>query len=212
MSIDEERGNKGLVIILIVLFLVIIGLTAGIVVLRLNNGNDDGTSSMTEAEYYGEPVISEEQDKQIKDYQETYDKVIKEARERIVGDAVAEETILEVYSPTIDGYLADGDYSDAQTFILLRHEALVQYGYKKKAMDLLISMDYSIIPEHIQNRYYKRIVALATELGESETVSKYQALVDETAEAAREAGEASKAFTEKMMNETGPMLKHKEGE
>ena len=197
MSIDEERGNTGLVIILIVLFLVIIGLTVGIVVLRLNNGNDDGASSVTEAEYYGEPVISEEQDKQIKDYQETYDKVIKEARERIVGDAVAEETILEVYSPTIDGYLADGDYSDAQTFILLRHEALVQYGYKKKAMDLLISMDYSIIPEHIQNRYYKRIVALATELGESETASKYQVLVDETAEAAKEAGEASRRLQKK---------------
>ncbi|MBR2994610.1 hypothetical protein IKF32_01700 [Candidatus Saccharibacteria bacterium] len=192
----NTSNNVGLITVLVILVLVIVGLVVGIVLVKNNTGG--GEEPQEEEVWTDSTEMTEEEKMKHDQFIATYNEIAKKAEELYSHESVSAEEIMNLYTPTIKAYLDKGDFADAQTFILLRNENLIDRNYKKEALDALTSIDYSIFPEVMQNRYYNRIIKLASELNETDVVNKYQVLADKTKAAAEEASKASAEWAEKM--------------
>ncbi len=194
ISDGEKRANNGgLVVVLIILVAIIIGLLIGVLVLYINRGENEPTNEETKT---ASTMTTDEDRAAFEDYINRFNEVSAKANALYNRESVLASEILDVYGPTIDYYLSRNDYSNAQTFILLRTDDLMKYNYKKEAMDTLTSIDYSFFPKAIQNRYYHRIVSIANGLGEDEVASKYQKLANDTEAAVEEAKRQSREWQE----------------
>lgn len=196
----KTSNNAGLIVILVVLVLIIVGLVVGIIVVKNNEGGESEEPSKEEV-WTDSTEMTDEEKAKHEQFNETYNEIVKKAEELYSHDSVSAEEIMNLYTPTIKSYLDQNDYADAQTFILLRNSNLIERGYKKEALDALVSIDYSIFPEVIQNRYYNKIINLASELNKKEIADKYQVLADNTKAAAEAASKASAEWAEKMRSQ-----------
>ncbi len=190
---EKRADNGGLIVVLFILVTIIIGLIICVLLLHINKGKNEPTNEETKI---ASTMTTDEDKIAFEDYINRFNEVSVRANTLYDRGSVLANEILDVYGPTIDYYLSRNDYSNAQTFILMRTDDLMKYNYKKEAMDTLINIDYSFFPKAIQNRYYHRIVSIANGLGEDEVVSKYQKLANDTEAAVEEAKRQSQEWQE----------------
>jgi hypothetical protein len=195
----KDRVNQVLILILSILLLVGVGLAIGNIILvnhsnpntpSQDNAQSDVTTSTT-------PMTEEEQAK-FNHFQNQYKEITEAANAILSKEDVVASDILEIYNPVINQYLNEGDYSDAQIYILWRNDNLLSKGFKKEALDALKSVDWSIFPDNLKHRHYQKIVDLAKEIGDNETVAEYEALVASTPGMTDEQKKAAAERMEKM--------------
>lgn len=167
--------NKGLVVLLGVLGIVIIGLVVGIVAVNLRWDN--------EATVVNEDDKAEELADEYVAYVEDYGIVREKAQELLRQDPVDVDAIIRLYSEHIEYNIASGSYGRASSYMLAEMDDLVAGGFRKEALGVLTSMDFDIFDKPERYRWYSEIIALAEELGDNETVRMYDSLRQEVKEA-----------------------------
>lgn len=176
--------NKSLVILLCVLIVAIVGLGIGIGVVMLNSKEEVAVEDKSTEE---EGIVSTATLEQIETYEafrQEYDAVLAETQRLLSENPVDTVAIRELYTEAMSGYMNAATYGNVQDLMIAEYDSLISGGFKEEALDALVSVDFSIFPESVQNRWYNKIVDLAQELGNVDLVAKYQQLADMTKEAA----------------------------
>lgn len=171
---EAKSGNKGLVILLCVLAVVIVGLGVGISVVMLSNRESGGVVVENE-----DQVLEEET--AYYEYADDFAAVLAEADELLRQNPVNVEAIKLLFREPIDRYLENGDYTDivrAATYVTAETQKMLSGGFEREALDELLRIDLSVFNKPEQYRQYMTVIDIAGNLGEDAIVSEYKILAD----------------------------------
>lgn len=163
--------NKGLVVLLGMLGVVIVGLAVGIAIVSMNKGeevviNDENEDEISYQEYL--------------DYVEEYDIVQTEADRLLNEDPVDITAVVNLYSKYIDENLANNEIDRASSYMYAEYESLLASGFKEELLSVMTARDYGVFDEPEQYRWFIKIIDLGRELGRDDVVVEYEPLATKT--------------------------------
>lgn len=171
---ETKSGNKGLVILLCILVVMIAGLGVGLVIVMLNGGEKEAA------------VIGEEPMEEV-EIAETNPEAAAATRVFVAGQEAIEMKATELLnqaSPDMDGirqlyagpyaeFVANGEISYAYSYLMSELNLYYENGYKEAALDLLTSTDLTIYDDTLQWIFCDAVIRLANELNKQSVLSDY---------------------------------------
>lgn len=181
---QKKKNNKWLVVVLCALVVLIVGLVIGIITVNNNRAaEEDDQNSVGDDVIYFDTNMDGEELAEYNEYMDYYNEVRARVREIMNADSVDVGAVMKLYTEAITKYAARNGFSEVQAFVQAEKEDLLDGGFKREALDAMISVDYSYFPEPAQHRIYNDIIDLAKELGDAAVVAKYEPLAEATKEA-----------------------------
>lgn len=188
---QKKKNNKWLVVVLCALVVLIVGLVIGIIIVNNNRVAEESSQNSTSDDViYFDTNMDGDELAAFEEYMDYYNETRAKVKDLMNADPVDVGAVMKLYSEAITKYSVSDGYSEVQAFVLAEQEDLLSGGFKKEALDALISVDYGYFPEPAQHRIYNDIIDLAKELGDEAVVAKYEPLAEATREAFESSDEA----------------------
>lgn len=178
MDNEQGRNSRVLVGILCGLTLLIVILTVGVVVIKVNNG--DGRIGEEELEVTEEDLIEgetmEDARKRIStgaELEKNKNEIEKKVSELLEADDVDVDAVNELYNDGIEKAIQLDRKDYAVELILSRKEAFLSKNMKREALDAMIAVDVEMFDNVEKYYYYSEIIELAEEINDKELVAHY---------------------------------------
>lgn len=182
-----SNNNKPIIATLIVLCVAIIGLTAGIVYYNLTKQPSQDTQeapTQTQTNNTNSGTSTTEQIASMEDFQADYSNLTSTTEELLNQTPANAAEAQSLYSQYAEKYLAQGDTYYAYSILLSGSNTLENHGYKTEALTLLTNSDLTVYSTLDQEYFYKQIISLAEELGQSEVANEYTTRLNNISEEA----------------------------
>ncbi len=185
----QETDTKKLNIILVAIILVV-GIGTGVGIIIINNNNNNSPDTTEEAEEDDSDVasaLSEQQTADLEsegtaidqDMQNQFNSARDEADRILNSNPENFENAADVFAKKINQALAKEDVYTADYLIGEADDYFSSKNQKKVALAIYTKVNYDPFINVDKYRYYKRIIELADELGDSATKAKYEPLYND---------------------------------
>jgi hypothetical protein len=190
---------------LVVLILLIVGLTIGIIVVKMNESSfepvaveEEEEIVVTEDDLFDGETIEDAKERLRQDKQ--WDKIkgdIKDKVEKLLNnDPVDVAAINKVYNEGMAKANEYGRHDYVVEIIELRNNSFLSKNLNQEALDALLTVDPEIFDNVEKYYYYTKIINVANELGNQELMNKYTAKRAEVEEDFTAQSERTRRFAE----------------